>query len=256
MEVVLSSWCDKLASTPSVGFGFDWRFATGEAVLAGLSRLLDPLVSNERPQFTINRTDPFSVTIMRQDGFSYGIEPSKAFVTFQHTMRARPVSGAAPVMEMLSQPMPYTALLPEVAKMLVEMALLIPHGHGRKVIRVGVVATTVVDEDEVPPGVKRLIEWISRPWASLDSFSVQATAVLCRHEKWTDRCFHTLIKSENPDELMTITLDWQRTFATGQSIAQESLRRIVEHAQEDALLYFEDIAEGGRFDERLDSPAT
>lgn len=259
MEVVLTSWCDILASTPSVGFGFDWRMMTGDSVLGNLSRLLDPLVANERPKFTIKRADPFSVTITREDGFSYGIEPSKAYVTFQHTMRAKAVSGAAPVMEMLSRPMPYTKLLPEVSDMLVEMTLALPHGvhgHGRKLQRVGIVSTTHVDEGEVPPGVKHLIEWMCRPWSTVDSFSIQATAVIARHDRWTDRCIFNLVKPEIQDELMTIIFDWQRTFAMGQQIGEDSLRRIVKQAQKDALVYFEEIGEGNRIDERLNGSAT
>jgi len=38
------SWCDKLASTPSVGLKFDYHFGPSSDILDVLTPILDPLV--------------------------------------------------------------------------------------------------------------------------------------------------------------------------------------------------------------------
>jgi hypothetical protein len=249
------SWCDKLASVPSAGFMLDWHFATGDEVLATFSPILDPLVENERPDFNVQRADPFSVAINVNDGYHYGVEPSKIYVSFQHSVRAKSVSGGAPTMEMLSEAMPFTALLDRVTDKLIKATLIIPRHDVRKVTRFGVVSLTVVDDKEAPPGIARFIDYVGRPWGGLlNNYSIQIVSVVGNEPQWIDRCVHTLVKPENPDELTTLSFDWHRTFTTGQSINQHDLRRLVTRGCQDALQYFEDLAEGSRFDVDSDSP--
>ena len=52
------SWCDKLASTASVGFRLSYHFASAEAVIQALSPILDKLVEGERMRFAMNEGDP------------------------------------------------------------------------------------------------------------------------------------------------------------------------------------------------------
>lgn len=246
------SWCDKLASTPSAGFGLDWHFATSDAVLTGLSSILDPLVKNEKPQFNINRNDTFAVNITTQDGFSYGVEPSKIYVGFQHSMKFKPVSGGAPIMEMLSTPLPFTTLLKSISRRLAETTLSVPGHKTRKITRVGIVTTTLLDEDDAPPGIVRFIEYIGRPWGGLvENYSIQITSLISKTPDWTDKCLHQIIRPSDPDELTNITFDWHRTFAQGIGISPDHIRSIWFRAEHDALAYFEELAEGGRFDEQL-----
>ena len=246
------SWCDKLASTPSAGFGLDWHFATSGAILEALSPVLNPLVKDDKPQFTITRQDAFTVNLSTTDGFLYGIEPARVFIEFRHTMRAKSVSGGPPVMEMLSRPMVFTKLLPEITRRLVGSTLAITKNSPRKITRVGIVSLTTVDDNDVPPGIARFIKYVARPWSGfVDAYSFQIISVLDRNPDWTDKCIHILIKPENPDELLNLTFDWQRTFTSGQSTTEHSLKRILARAEQDATGYFEDLAEGNRFDEHL-----
>jgi hypothetical protein len=157
-------------------------------------------------------------------------------------------------MEMLSQPMPYTTLLPIVSKMLAKATLMIPDNKSRKVTRVGVVSTTTVHVNEAPPGIGRFIEAVGRPWKGyVDNFSFQIIAVVGNDAKWTDRCIHTLVKPENSDGLLNLVFDWQRTFSSRQTISENALEGILSRAEKDALQYFEDVAEGSRFDADLNS---
>jgi len=57
---------------------------------------------------------------------------------------------------------------------------------------------------------------------------------------------------EDKDErLLTIQFDWQRNFVSPLQVRKADLERIVDNAQKDSLKYFEDLAEGSRFDEVL-----
>ena len=155
-------------------------------------------------------------------------------------------------MEMLSRPMPFTALLPEVSKRLVEATLYLPKVGERQVTRIGVVSSTPIAEEDLPPGIKRLLEYIARPWRGAFEFlNVNLTMGLADTSETTDRCSHIIIKPEEKDQLLTLQFDWQRTFKTGWAVTKANLERVLKDAERDALKYFEDLAEGSRFDEEL-----
>jgi hypothetical protein len=214
--------------------------------------MLDPLVKNDKQQFNITRKDAFNLNINVHDGFNYGVEPSRVYVGFQHSMKFKQVSGGAPIMEMLSTPLPFTSLLPGIYKRLADATLVIPGHRTRKITRVGIVTTTSLDEGDAPPGITRFIEYIGRPWGGLvDSYSFQIVSVIAKTGQWTDKCVHNIIKPADPDELTNISFDWQRTFASGIAISPDNIKSIWTRAERDALAYFEELAEGSRFDEQL-----
>lgn len=251
------SWCDKLASVPGVGLTLDWHFASGDAILTALSPILDGLVRDDKALFSVTRQDQFGIGVNLQDGFSYGIDSSKVYVSFQHNMRPKAVSGGPPIMEMLSHPMPYTKLLATALDMLAAATLTVPGNKARKINKVGIVSNTVVDPDEAPPGILRFIEYVSRPWKGfVDGYSFQMITLINKGEKWTDKCIHNIIKPDNANELLTLSFDWQRTFASGQAISKESINRILDNAQRDALDYLENLAEGGMFDADINCSST
>lgn len=244
------SWCDRLASVPTIGFFLDWHFASSNGVLEALTPILDRMVEKERARFSIANQDAFSVSFNTEDGFQYGIEPGKLSVGFTHVVKAKAVSGGPPIMEMLSHPLPYTQLLNEVSQKLTEAALLLSKARIRKISKVGIVSNTKIDTEEAPPGITRFVEYIGRPWKGLvNHYSHQIVAEIGETTRWNDRCVHTLARPEDADELLTIIFDWQRTFKSAQAINPDSLKAILARAHTDALAYFEDLAEGSRFDE-------
>jgi hypothetical protein len=173
-------------------------------------------------------------------------------------MKMKMVSGSLPTAEMLSSPMPYTQLLPQVSNKLIEATLLVCKGTARKISRVGIVTAATVNTDDIPPGLKRFIAYMGRPWGQVvDYYSVQITAPLAEESLWSDRCIHTMIKNEDdPEQLVRLSLDWQRGLKTGHGVTQESLTELVRHAEKSAMQYFEDVAEGNLFDEELIREAT
>lgn len=257
MEETLS-WCDKLAATPTVGFRFDWHFVGGDVLLQSLSPILDPLGQGEKQRFTMQQQDSFGFAFITQDGYQYGINASRAHVSFQHRLKAKPVSGGLPVMEMLSQPRPYTKLLPDVCERLIDATVLLPHSKGRKLNRLGIVTSARVSVSDSPPGISRFISYVGRPWKQIPAFyNFQITSDLEKGPNYVDRCVHTVTKSEeDEDALVTLNFDWQRTFTNGRPLNRDILEKEVQEGKKAALKYFEDIAEGSRFDEDIISATT
>jgi len=161
-------------------------------------------------------------------------------------------------MEMLSSAMPFTKLLPEVSNKLIEATLLLGNSKSREVNRIGIISSTAVADEEMPPGIRRFIDYIRRPWqGQSDFFSIQIVSQLDENTAWTDRCIHTVTKAEeNPDALVNINLDWQRTYTKGVSIQRDAISEIVKKAEKPAIDYFETVAEGSMFDEELIRAAT
>ncbi len=249
------SWCDKLASTPAAGFKMDWHFASTSAITQAMTPILDQLIEDNKPKFSLNAVDQFNASIAGEDGFTYGIDPAGVNVTFQHRMKAKQVSGGPPVMEMISRPMPFTQLLPDVFDRLINATLLVPNPNkSRRINRVGIVSTTVVAEDELPPGIAMFVDYMSRPWATkAKSFHFQITTEVGKDMQatWTDYCTHVAAKQEGADDLVVLSFDWHRTFETGKAINEDSLKDILRKAKLSALDYFESLGEGSQFDEQI-----
>lgn len=256
-EEAAVSWCDKLASTPSVGLKFDHHFAPSSEIMDALSPLLDQLVEGEKIKFTITKQDAFGFEFATEDGFHYGVDPTRVWMEFKHRLRVRATSAGPPVAELSSRPLPFSELLPTVATRLREATVMILPLNARKLMRAGVVATTTVAEDELPPGMMRFIKYINRPWPGMvKQFNFQIVAELGRSDDWFDQCAHTVVRSEDPEELLALQFDWSRTFHTGRSANEAVLRQILADVQDASMAYFEELAEGNRFDEELLRSAT
>lgn len=248
------SWCDKLAATPSVGIKLDFHFGSIDAVLRALSPMLDTWVAEDRPTFSVERRDPsFSVSVNTNDGFTYAVEPSRISVVFQHTMKMKMVSGGPPVAEMLSHPLPYTQLLPQVSSKLIDATLLICTANARKISRVGIVTMATINAGDMPPGLMSFVAYMGRPWKKvLDYYMFQITAPLGEDAISSARCIHNMTKNEDdPEQQLRIVLDWQQSLKTPRTITSESLNELVRQAEKSAMQYFEDLAEGSLFDEEL-----
>jgi hypothetical protein len=258
MISLAKSWCDKLAATPTMGVKVDFHFDSLDAVLHALSPMLNNWIDGDRPTFSVEKREPFTVNVSAHDGFTYSVEPTRISVVFQHTMRWKTVSGGAPVAEMLSHPLPYTELLLQVSRRLVDTTVLICKGTPRKVTRIGVVAAAAVSADDIPPGMARFVTYMGRPWKGLlEYYTFQTTAQLADDARWSDRCLHLVSKNEDdPDQLIRLSFDWQRSLKTSRAITPDSMRELAEEAEEAATRYFEDLAEGNLFDEKLIREAT
>jgi hypothetical protein len=246
------TWCDKLASTPAVGFKLNYHFASGDSILLALAPLLDKWIEDDKPTFAMNTHESFGVNFGTNDGFVYGIEPGRTFIEFRHRVKWTPTSGGPPVARLTSTALPFSELLPQVSGRLVDATSLILKNHQRQILRVGIISTTTVSDDDMPPGIARFIRYVGRPWKDgLDFYTLQVTATIDTTPDWTDRCVHIFAKLEDPEQLPALKFDWQRTFTAGRSATPDSMKEILGRAEKSAMQYFEDLAEGNRFDEDL-----
>lgn len=241
----MTSWCDKLASVPTVGLTLDFKFISSGSLLDAISPFLNDMASGLNPEFTITKNEPGAIQIVGNNGFQYGIEPSKVVILFNHRLKAKHVSGGPPIMELLSDPKPFTELLVQSIDKIEAVLGKIPGYSSRKLRRIGIVSTTHVDSEEAPPGVHGILGMIGRPWGKiLAPYHIQFLTELTKGEHTKDRCIHTFLKSEDPEELSVITLDWQRVFDPPRVVGTAPLHRILLEAQTAALAYFEELAEG------------
>lgn len=241
------SWCDKLASTPTVGLGFDPRYRHSSLILEAMAPLLDPQTRNEKQTFSLDRQDTFELVFSTDDGFQYSFAPTKLSVAFLHRAEVKLQSASMPVASVITEAIQYTKALSKASKGLVDAALLLHDIGNRHLLRVGVVSTTTVFEDEMPPGIREFIEYYTRPWGSVEAYSIQIVASIDETDQFKDRCIHTIVKSDDEDIIPSIALDWQRIFKTKRLARKNVLDEAVTQGQDAALSYFEQLAEGKRF---------
>jgi hypothetical protein len=241
-------WCDKLASTPTVGFRLSPRFRPASNLLEHIGRILDDQVkvagATVKPTFTIERLDQFDLSILLRNGFRLGLSPTNISVTFIHGIEMKPRSGELPTIDFLTEAQPYTTILPGVCEQLLDLTLLLPETGKRRIATFGVVSTTLVNESEMPPGLLRLIERVLEPWGQSEAYSLQITSKVGEAEEYYDRCIHTLTRAEDKETVPTINLDWQRIFRNPRPVTKNIMRDIVAIGTADALTYFERLGEG------------
>lgn len=250
------SWCDKLASTPTIGLKLNFHYAPPDQMLGALSPIVDAVTVGDTSRISLNQYDLApAIAFTTHDGFKYSADGWKLSVAFQHMLRTKTISGGPPIMEMLSTPMPFTKLLPRVGEKLKEAALLVDKIKPRTILRIGIVSTTQVAEDDVPPGIVKFIDYLGRPWKQdVESFNCQITSILGETSAWSDRCLHTLIRPDpdvSEDDLITLQFDWQRRFKSGRAVTPDTLDEMMHTAQKHSLTYFEELAEGNHFDEDI-----
>lgn len=250
------TWCDKLASTPSVGFQLDSHFAPAEAIMHSVTTLTDGWHTEssdgnaERPEFQVTTLEPFKVELQHNDGFNYIADFNRASVAFQHKMKYRHVSAGLPVAELTSSSRSFSDLLEEASDRLIEFTTLLPKSRSRGVKRAGVVSVTVVSIDDVPPGIRKFIDYMGRPWKdAVQSFNFQIIAKTASTDAYWDRCIHTIARSEDEERLLTLSFDYQRYYHKKVQLEKNTLQRALGHCRISALDHFEELAVGNSFDE-------
>ena len=248
------SWCDKLASTPGMGLVLDWEYLPSAYFQQVMAPVTAKWVDDEKQAFSVENQDAFSLSFTSLDGFHYGFNSSRIYTEFRHRLKYQAQSAGPPTAELITKPLPYTQLLPLISDRLVEATRLVVAGKERILKRIGIIATTTVSEDDAPPGVRRFIDYICRPWGvQADSYSIDITSKLPKGPKaeWSDRCQHAVTKLEHGDGLITFRFDYQRIFDKPKALSIKLLDGDLQKVRVDALKYFEDVGQGERFDENI-----
>ncbi|WP_363347930.1 hypothetical protein [Methylocystis echinoides] len=214
---------------------------------------MEHLRDGDEPAFGIEALDHLQVVLTTNQGFQYSVNPSRISVTFASRAKIKHRTAMETTIENLSEVKPFSELLPLVCEKLIEAAMLLPSAEKRRFSRIGIVSRTLAQETEFPPGIKKLIEHLGKPWAGgLDAYNVSLTAQLGSSSKWAERCIHQLAKSDaGGGNVPILNLDWQRAFKAEQHLNREALVREMNAARSAAVHYMEELAEGNMFDEDL-----
>lgn len=240
------SWCDSLASTPIIGVRFEPNYRPSEEYLAAMSSVLNRELDKDRAAFSVESMDPFQLVFNTESGFRYTFDPSNVSVAFNHRIRAKAASAGPPTMELISQAAPFTELLETVAGRVLEAVELVSAGRSRQVRRIGIVSVTQVVLEDAPPGIVELFDQVALPFGGeAETFNITMTNRLGDNGKTVEKCTHTLALPEPPEKLITLQLDWQRTFANTFGASKAAIGEALHAGKRDALSYFERVAEGG-----------
>jgi hypothetical protein len=219
-------------------------------ILSEIAPLLDKWVDGRKSVFNIEKLEPFGVDLITNDGFKYSIDHARIVVSFKHRLKAKHVSGGLPTLEMMSRAAAYTNLFPDVSSRVTEVMSLL-ETQKRPLLEVGIISTTHVAEEDAPPGVRRLIEYVSKPWNATEEFTINIASKLTETAGWSDHCIHQLVRTDDAEDLLSLNFDWQRRFSEARVMTDKALELTLTACQESALKYFEDLAEGNRFDEHI-----
>ena len=251
------SWCDKLGSTPGIGYHLVWHSLPSDTLLNAMSPIVDRMVDGDEQRFSIDLKDALKLTLTSFDGYQYGFEPTRVYLGFVHRARVRTVSGGLPTLVLSSKTLPYTDLLNELELELLNTMEIVNQLSPRRLSGIGVVSTTVTDRAELPPGIERFLAHASKPWnGELEALTFVAQALLKENDDHSSRCVHTLVKSQKDNEPLQIVFDYQRIYKKPQDIESNRLRAATEGLKREALDYFEQLAQGDRFDEPHDGAAS
>lgn len=237
------TWCDKLASTPAVALFLEPQSVPSHLILAALSPRLDDWARRTGSRFSVARQETYLLQIQRDDGYLFTIEQSKFSITFQHRMTFKPTSGGLPIGELISHSDVYTKILEGVITELAEVAMLLSKVQQRQVKGFGISSTTRVSWEDVPPGLKLLEEYITKPWkAGLSSYEFSVSSLLKEDSLGIRKCINRIIRPE--EGLSNIVFDWQIWFSKLRLLDQASTYRDLDKSKEEALSYFEELAIG------------
>ena len=105
------------------------------------------------------------MSISTFEGFQYTAGPRNLSLSFKHRLQAKRGEDGSPAAEVTSLTMPYSELLDIASSKTIDAAEQLNASKVRYFDQVGVVATTLVDPKDAPPGVHNFLRYFWRPWS-------------------------------------------------------------------------------------------
>lgn len=242
------SWLDATIATPLIGVTIEPHYSKSVRFRDGLAPLLDEL-QTECGEVTIGGSDStFSTEVETPKGFSYSIRPDNLLVRFRYRSSLEAKPGKFPQYKFEPHEVqPYTELLSRVAKETTRLLHALTREAGTlSVLRIGIVASSRIDAEHVPPGIARHVDHFRLPWnANLAKCQALLLVPLRKDENGEDRCHHHFEYAplDKPGE-MEVKLDWQRFPQKPYEAKSETEPRFLFEACEAASAYFERVGDG------------
>jgi hypothetical protein len=239
------SWCDKLSSVPTVGARFTPKLFSADAIIETINPLLSRFADKRKLLFEVVRSSN-NLTFNMPDGFNYFFDYNRINVGYAYRIDIEQTSGGLPRLDISNEVIPFEVAAAECARRLAEIVAIFPDTRERDLVATGVVSNTSVSVGDAPPGLRRLVEYFSQPWGTIDALAFQVVGLVEKTEKWRDRCSYQLAIAEAEEEKVPqFIFDWQRNFDPPTPIATGDIKRIIELSLERALGVFEQIGENG-----------
>ncbi|WP_141245445.1 hypothetical protein [Mesorhizobium sp. WSM3864] len=238
-----------MASVPSVGIFYAPVFVSSDRIIDSIAPMLNRWTVDGKADFAISVPDPLKVEIRHNNGFTYAVESNRVSIAYQHRVKFRNISGGRPVAELISSPLPFSGLLDAAIDDIIELTLLLPIAKSSSINRVGIVSSTHADEDDMPPGVRKLIDFLAKPWpGALSAYQVSIVGNLPSSKEYEDRCIYGITKPDDDSDIPNYKFDWQRGYVTSFPINKDTLQKEFQRNRKAAIEYFEKLAIGDEFD--------
>ncbi len=236
-------WLDNVLATPIMGLRVEPDFVRAPAYPAALGPLLNRLFQ-EHGEIKIDAPQPLSLVFRTKDGFQHKVLSTDVVVEFDYPLSAQTKPGELPVLER-REVESYSKVLEQTETRLGDIVELIAVEEPLAVMRVGIVAATRLKRDNLPPGVRALLEHLARPWGELLKSESTLLAKLAQDVSSREQCHHMVVFDEaSQPGSIHLTLDWQRVFAASRSLRAPQIKEEVRRCRESAVSYFERVGAG------------
>lgn len=241
-------WLDQTLAVPVIGIlTKPWLgFATG------IWMSLEKLGEKWKGDVNIHPNSAISVRVSRSNGIYFDLTHSSinAGFTYQLTVKSRP--ALFPELVGPSTVEPFNELVDRVATELRDLLEVSGDGgKSRSVIRIGCIADCRLAEDTAPPGLRKLLNHLERPWpGKLKGTEGTLLVELSNSTQTREQCHHTVSRNayDRPNDLV-LRLDWQRMWHDGKPMRTSELITAITSVKTDAASYFQSFGEGTWGDE-------
>lgn len=240
------TWLDHVVAMPTVGCGLRPSFQSSQDYLSAFRPLLKKWGASAN--VGLNMDKPLNFTVARETGFNYSIEPDKLAVQFRYSYELKKEPGEImPKLPDNIKVRKYSSLLEEAVDEFYEAFDHLVALEGRVLIRLGIVATCMLNEESLPPGVDFFVKHLARPWGgpTLAKCQVHLLSEFPADEKSRDQCHHQLNMGIDLKKNVDFILDWQRVFLAEQQMGRgKVIREHLKKCSSAALEYFERFGKG------------
>lgn len=239
-----TTWLDAVYARPAVGITMAPLFRFPHEVASLFSPMIQRLT--ERGQVVQCQLDGNSFRLTTADMAAL-VSPTDVVVEYVDSPTLEHRSGRPSLKFGTDEPILYSRMCTELLKFGNSITDAAHGARTRGLQRVGVVASCVLDRNNLPPGGERLIRHITQPWGAAPiTCQLQLTVPtgIARGDT-QDRCHHFIdLNAGTEGSAVVLRLDWQREFRVDRAFSTREYLPLIEQCLEDALTYFERFGGG------------
>ncbi len=239
------SWLDGVLAVPTIGVHTKIEYDSVMNFEGNVGKFAYKL-ENSGEKFRIERKELWGYEITCDSGYAFLINRNNFVASFKYLFIEKDQPGALPHME-VPQVLSYTEICSQIEDYIDNLFVAFNNIPEMVYDRIGIVTSANLEKTTTPPGVKKWLEYLGRPWAGdLVDINAKICTNLSNDGDYADRCHHSIeYASEKVEETgFRIILDWQRKFNKKQSISVGNFKDRIGVCKNKAFEYFEKFAQG------------